>query len=132
MSHKSLLVVASLALSVLLGLVLGRGGRAGAEQASGERKIKIGLSLDTLKEARWARDRDAFKARVEELGAEPIVLAAEGDDARQMADVESLITSRVDVIVIVPHDGAAMAKAVRQAHAAGIPVISYDRLILNS
>ncbi len=132
MSPKSLLVVASLALSVLLGLVLGRGGSAGAQHAPGERKLKIGLSLDTLKEARWARDRDAFIERVKELGAEPIVLAADGDDARQMADVESLITNQVDVMVIVPHDGAAMAKAVRQAHAAGIPVISYDRLILNS
>ncbi len=132
MSSKSLLVVASLALSVVLGLVLGRGESTGVAQASGEKRIKIGLSLDSLEEARWARDRDAFKARVEELGAEPIVLSANGDDTRQMADVESLITSGVDVMVIVPHNGAAMAKAVRQAHAAGIPVISYDRLILNS
>ncbi len=132
MSSKSLLVVASLALSVLLGLVLGRGGKADAVHASGERKLKIGLSLDTLEEARWARDRDAFKARVEQLGAEAVVLSANGDDTRQMADVESLITSKVDVMVIVPHNGAAMAKAVRQAHAAGIPVISYDRLILDS
>ncbi len=132
MSSKSLLVVASLALSVLLGLVLGRGEGRGTTPASAERKLKIGLSLDTLEESRWARDRDAFKARVEELGAEAVVLSANGDDTRQMADVESLITSKVDVMVIVPHDGAAMAKAVRHAHAAGIPVISYDRLILNS
>ena len=32
-------------------------------------------------------------------------------------------------MVIVPHDGAAMAKGVEIAHEAGIPTISYDRLI---
>jgi D-xylose transport system substrate-binding protein len=50
----------------------------------------------------------------------------------QIGDVEKLITSRVDVLVIVPHDGTAMAKAVRMAHEAGIPVIAYDRLIRDS
>ncbi len=46
-----------------------------------------------------------------------------------MQDVQALISRRVNSIVIVPHNGAAMAKAVDFAHEAGIPVISYDRLI---
>lgn len=129
MSVKSFLVVASLALSVLLGLVLSR---RGGSEASASSAIKIGLSLDTLKEARWARDRDAFKSRAEELGAEVMVLSANSDDNRQVADVESLITAGVDLLVVVPHDGVAMAKAVRLAHAAGVPVIAYDRLIKDS
>src|SRR4051794_38908026 len=108
MSFKSFLVVASLAVSVLIGLVIvrGSGASAGAAAAgSGPKVVKIGLSLDTLKEARWAEDRDAFVARAKELGAEVTVLSANSDDTRQVADVESLITSKVDVIVIVPHDG---------------------------
>jgi D-xylose transport system substrate-binding protein len=132
MSIKSFLVVASLALSVLIGLVLGRGGDDKAPATAGPKTIKIGLSMDTLKEARWAKDRDAFVARAKELGAEVTVLSANGDDVRQVADVESLITSKVDVIVIVPHDGKAMAKGVEEAHKAGIPVIAYDRLIVDS
>src|SRR5690606_16744170 len=55
-----------------------------------------------------------------------------GDDNRQVADVETLVTARMDVIVIVPHDGRAMARGVEIAHRAGIPVIAYDRLILDS
>src|SRR5262245_61410522 len=107
MSVKSFLVVASLALSVLTGLVLGhRGGSADASTA--EHPVRIGLSMDTLKEARWTRDRDAFVARAKELGAEVTVLSANGDDNRQVADVESLVTQKVDVIVIIPHDGRAM------------------------
>lgn len=129
MSIKSFLVVASFAVSVLIGLVLSRGGDAARSDRPADRRVHIGLSMDTLQEARWARDRDAFVERAGELDADVTVLSANSDDNRQMADVESLITSRVDVIVLVPHDGTAMAKAVRLAHAAGIPVIAYDRLI---
>ncbi|MES1176661.1 MAG: substrate-binding domain-containing protein [Myxococcales bacterium] len=134
MSVKSFLVVASLAVSVLIGLVIARGSGAqsAAGPASGAKVIKIGLSMDTLKEARWAKDRDAFVARASELGAQVTVLSANGDDTRQIADVESLITSGVNVIVIVPHDGKAMAKGVEVARRAGIPVIAYDRLIVDS
>ncbi|MEI9952205.1 MAG: substrate-binding domain-containing protein [Pseudomonadota bacterium] len=135
MSFKSFLVVASLAVSVLIGLVIVRGSAAqggAAESASGPKVVKIGLSLDTLKEARWAKDRDAFLARAKELGAQVTVLSANSDDTRQIADVESLITSKMDVIVIVPHDGKAMAKGVEVAERAGIPVIAYDRIIVDS
>jgi D-xylose transport system substrate-binding protein len=135
MSFKSFLVVASLAVSVLIGLVIVRGSAAhgsAVDPAAGPKVVKIGLSLDTLKEARWAKDRDAFLARAKELGAQVTVLSANSDDTRQVADVESLITSKVDVIVIVPHDGKAMAKGVEVAGRAGIPVIAYDRIIVDS
>ncbi len=135
MSVKSVTVVASLVLSLIIGLVVGRGSesaQASTQSGSGAGRVKIGLSLDTLKEARWASDRDAFKARAAELGAEVVVLSANSDDNRQVQDVASLITSQVDVIVIVPHDGKAMAKGVQLAHAAGIPVVAYDRLITDS
>src|SRR6187401_831885 len=132
MSVKSVLVAASLALSIIIGLVLRRDSGATNVESTGKKRIQIGLSLDTLKEARWGRDRDAFKKRAEELGADVVVLSANSDDNTQVKDVESLITSQVDLIVIVPHDGKAMAKGVSLAHAAGIPVISYDRLITDS
>lgn len=95
-------------------------------------KPVIGLSLDTLKEERWQSDRDTFVAAAEKLGATVIVQSANSDDTRQVRDVESLITRGVDVLVIVPHNGAAMTRAVKSANRANIPVIAYDRLILNS
>ena len=82
-----------------------------------------------MKEERWQGDRDSFVAKAKELGAEVAVSSANSDDAVQMKDIESLIAQQVDVLVIVPHDGVAMAKAVAKAKAAGIPVIAYDRLI---
>jgi D-xylose transport system substrate-binding protein len=134
MSTKSFLVVASLALSVLLGLVLRRGGNedAAAANKAGSDTLLIGLSMDTLKEARWAKDRDAFVSRARELGAEVKVLSANSDDNRQVADVTTLLTAGVQAVVVVPHDGKAMAKGVELAHAANVPVIAYDRLIMDS
>ena len=92
----------------------------------------IGLSLDTLKEERWQHDRDTFSSAAEKLGARVIVQSANSDDTRQVRDIESLISKGVDVLVIVPHNGAAMSRAVKSANQAKIPVISYDRLILNA
>ena len=99
--------------------------------ASREKPV-IGLSLDTLKEERWQQDRDTFTAAAEKLGAKVIVQSANSDDTRQVRDVESLISRGVDVLVIVPHNGSAMTRAVKSANEAKIPVIAYDRLILNA
>ncbi len=137
MSPRNILLVVSLLLSVLIGAVLSRRteGHAGTRPNpahDGRTQLVIGLSMDTLKEARWQADRDMFVARAQELGAKVLVQAANSDDTVQMKDCESLIASHVDVLVIVPHDGVAMAKAVEKAAALGIPVIAYDRLIKNA
>jgi D-xylose transport system substrate-binding protein len=123
------LVVLSCILSAITGLVLSRSQTP--KSAAARTKPLIGLSLDTLKEERWQRDRDTFVKRATELGAEVQVQSANSDDVRQLADVQDLITKAVDVIVIAPHNGDAMAKAVNLAGEAGIPVIAYDRLIRN-
>lgn len=129
MTARNWLVVASLLVSVALGLALGRGGRGPAAAAGPSARPLIGLSLDTLKEERWQTDKTIFEAKAKEMGADLLVQAANSDDSRQMQDVQALISRRVGAIIIVPHNGAAMAKAVDLAHEAGIPVISYDRLI---
>lgn len=125
---RTFLVIVSCLLSVITGLILGRGSQSEKTLKPGRVPL-IGLSLDTLKEERWQADRDLFEKRVKSLGGELLVQSANSDDTRQITDVQALISRGVDVLVIVPHNGAAMAKAVALAHEAGIPVLSYDRLI---
>lgn len=128
-------MILSLALSVLIGLVVARGGKddasAGASTTTGEAKgeILIGLSLDTLKEARWQADRDLFVAKAKELGATALVQSANSDDTRQMQDIEALISRGVRALVVVAHDSKSAARAVEIAHKSKIPVIAYDRMI---
>jgi D-xylose transport system substrate-binding protein len=95
-------------------------------------KIKIGFSMDTLLEERWQKDRDMFKAAAEALGAEVEIMAANGDDAKQISQVETLISQGVDILVVVPHNAEATAAIVKKAHSAGIKVLAYDRLIKNA
>jgi D-xylose transport system substrate-binding protein len=120
MRFKSLLAVA-VAVMVLVG--------CGPKNTS---KIKIGLSLDTLKEERWQHDRDFFTAKAKALGAQVLVQAANNDAALQNSQAEDLLTEGVNVLVVVPHDAKSAATIVEAAHKAGVPVLSYDRLIRDS
>lgn len=129
MTSRSLLVTVSCALSVLLGVLLSKPSQGPAR--SKDAPVRIGLSLDTLKEERWQRDRDTFTAKARALGAEVVVLSANSDDLQQIKDCQSLLGQNIDVLVIAPHNGEAMSKAVVAAHESGVPVLAYDRLIRN-
>jgi D-xylose transport system substrate-binding protein len=96
---------------------------------AGIQPIKIGLSLDTLKEERWQRDRDLFVERAGELGAEVLVQSANGNDTLQNAQAENLLTQGVSVLVVIPHNLKTTASIVDLAHQAGVKVIAYDRII---
>ena len=99
------------------------------DESQENEKIKIGFSMDTLKEERWQKDRDIFVAESEKLGAEVLVLAANGDDQKQIDQAQYLLNEGADVLVIVPHDAEIAAKIVEMAHSRGVKVISYDRLV---
>src|SRR6266850_671994 len=95
-------------------------------------RIRIGLSMDTLKEERWQRDRDLFVERAKELGADVLVQAADSDDKVQTQQAENLLTQGVNVLVVIPHNGEIAASIVEASHRQNVPVVSYDRLIRNS
>ncbi|HEX8638031.1 MAG TPA: substrate-binding domain-containing protein, partial [Pyrinomonadaceae bacterium] len=91
------------------------------------RKIKIGFAMDTLKEERWVRDKDAFEAHCKQMNVECVVTVADNKADKQANDVDNLLTQRVDVLVIAPHDATQAASMVEKAKAQNVPVISYDR-----
>jgi D-xylose transport system substrate-binding protein len=94
--------------------------------------VVIGLSIDNLRLERWQHDRDIFVEKAEELGAEVLVQSANGDDMVQLSQAENLITQGIDVLVVVPHNGKVMGSIVREAHANGVPVLAYDRMLMDS
>lgn len=105
---------------------------APTDQSKKTDAVRIGFSMDTLKEERWQRDRDLFVSRAKELGAEVLVQSANGDDAVQLQQAENLLSQGVDVLVVVPHNAEVAASIVEAARRQRVPVISYDRLIRNS
>ena len=94
-------------------------------------KIKIGFAMATVKEERWQRDQAAFQKHCDELKAqvECVITVADNKADKQLSDVEQLLTSGVNVLVIAPQDATQAAQMVEKAKAKNIPVISYDRLI---
>ncbi len=88
--------------------------------------------MDSLRVERWQKDRDIFIAEAEKLGADVIVQSADGDERKQNEQAENMITQGVNVLVVIPKDSVAASQIVKAAHAEGIKVIAYDRLIRES
>lgn len=93
------------------------------------KKIKIGFAMATVKEERWQRDRDAFKAHCEKMQVDCELTFADNKAEKQLSDVEQLLTKGIDVLVIAPHEATQAAQMVEMAKSKNVPVISYDRLI---
>jgi D-xylose transport system substrate-binding protein len=117
---------------LLLPLLLSLACTKSGGEAGGAKKLTIGFSLDTLKEERWQRDRDMFVAECEKRGARVLVQAANNDATRQNSQAENLLTQGVSVLVVVANNAKTAATIVESAHKAGVPVVAYDRLILDS
>ena len=92
-------------------------------------RVRIGFSMDTLKEEHWQRDKDLIEKRAAELGADVYTSVADGNDERQVKQVDDFLTKGIDVLIIAPHNDQVAASAVAKAKAQNVPVISYDRLV---
>ena len=95
-------------------------------------KTIIGFSIDTLAIERWQRDLDIFINKAKELGAEVIVQNAGNDLEEQKRQIRYLIDKKVSALVILPKEAKGLTDVVDEAKSKGIPVISYDRLMLNT
>ncbi len=122
----------SLAIALTLVFIFGTLVSAFAAGGAEADELVIGLSLPTQREARWVNDKITMENYAEELGVTLLVQVADADQAQQTAQVETLLTRGIDVLILAPHDASASAALVSAAEEEGVPVISYDRLITNS
>src|SRR5438309_435298 len=96
---------------------------------------KIALLLPETKTARYeSKDRPLFEAKVKALCSDcQIIYSNANQDApTQQSQAEAALTNGAKVLVLDPVDGAAAAAIANKAKQSNVPVISYDRLILNS
>ncbi|MFV2118056.1 sugar ABC transporter substrate-binding protein, partial [Streptomyces sp. Act-28] len=93
---------------------------------------RVGLLLPDTHTARWeAFDRPLIEARIRQVcpGCTVDYANAQGGIAAQKQQLESMITAGADVLILNPVDSKALSTAVTKAAGAGIPVVSYDRLV---
>jgi putative multiple sugar transport system substrate-binding protein len=108
-------------------------GTGGTDEQATEETITIGVSMPTQSLQRWNQDGDNMKKMLEEAGyAVDLQYGGDNDIPTQVAQVENMITQGCKVLVIAAIDGASLTETLKAAKEAGIPVIAYDRLIMNS
>ena len=91
------------------------------------KKMKIGLSMDSLESAFWIANHKAILDKAKELDVEIVEMMAEGDANKQNQQMENLIALGVDAIICAPKDGGAIISAIKKCKEAGIPVIMDNR-----
>ena len=102
-----------------------------AEAAPADGK-KVGIAMPTQSLERWNRDGSFLDAQFKAAGYETEVTYSDNDIKKQVSDIENLIADEVDLLVIAAIDGESLSQVLADAKDAGIPVISYDRLIMNT
>jgi D-xylose transport system substrate-binding protein len=104
---------------------------AGCRSSTVNHAPKVALLLSTLQEERYQKDKNYFEFTAVKYGLAPFTLAADNDNARQLAQVEDALARGAKVLVIQPTDSAAAGAYVSKAHEHGAMVIAYDRSINN-
>ena len=149
----SLLLAASMLTTVLAGCTSGTNGNTPASPAAsndtatvdaGNTDVdtpdtttvagtgRIGVAMPTKDLQRWNQDGDNMKKLLEEAGYEVDLQYASNDIATQVSQIENMISSGCQVLVIAAIEGDSLGTVLEQAKENNIPVIAYDRLIMNS
>lgn len=92
---------------------------------------KIGISMPTQSLERWNRDGAYLDEQFKAAGFETILTYSDDKTDQQVNDIQNMLADGVDMLVVAAIDGNALNTALAGAAEKNIPVISYDRLILN-
>jgi len=92
----------------------------------------IGVAMPTQSSERWIADGNNMKTQLEALGYEVDLQYAEDDVQQQVSQIENLLASGVDCLVIAAVDSSALVNVLASAKSAGVPVIAYDRLLMDT
>ena len=108
-------------------MILATGMMASAEEAK-----TVGILMPTQSSERWINDGANMKAQLEEKGYNVELQYAEDDTAMQVSQLENYVGKGVDCLVIAAIDSGVLVNAEAQAKEAGIPIIAYDRLLMDT
>lgn len=103
-----------------------------AVHAEEESKGLIGVAMPTQDLQRWNQDGENMKKELEEKGYEVDLQYAGNDVATQVSQIENMIANGDQLLVIASIEGDSLGTVLAQAKENDIPVIAYDRLIMNT
>ena len=92
----------------------------------------VGIAMPTKSLERWNRDGEYLKKLCEEAGFKVELKYSDKDTDQQNNDIQGMIADKVDVLLVAAIDGSTLSQTLDDAKKANIPVIAYDRLIMNT
>lgn len=93
---------------------------------------RVGISMPTKSLERWNRDGSYLKQEFENAGYEVELTYSDNNVTQQNNDISNLIAADIDLLIVAAIDGEALSQVLNEAKDANIPVIAYDRLIMNT
>ena len=92
----------------------------------------VGISMPTQDLQRWNQDGANMKEKFETAGFKVDLQYANNEVATQVSQIENMISAGVNALVIAAIDGKTLTSVLATAKDAGIYVIAYDRLIMDT
>ena len=99
---------------------------------NGDQFKKVAISLPTKNLRRWIDDGNRMKASLEKAGYEVDLQYAANDTSTQIDQVRNMILGRCSLLIIAPISSAEWHQLLSEAKKNNIPVISYDRLLMDT
>lgn len=96
-----------------------------------DQRYTIGLAVANLQADFFNFIKESAEEEGKRLGYEIITVDAGGDSAKQVSQIQDLITRKVDALIYIPAGAEAADVPVREAKKAGIPVVNVDRNTAN-
>lgn len=124
---KRKLFAATLCASMVAGLVV-----VPTVAHADESKGLIGVAMPTQDLQRWNQDGENMKKELEAKGYEVDLQYAGNEVSTQVSQVENMIANGDELLVVASIEGDSLGTVLAQAKENNIPVISYDRLIMQS
>lgn len=133
MKFKKTMLAAVAAGALLLSACSGGGGGAstGGGEGGGDGGL-IGVAMPTKSSERWIQDGNAVKAALEEAGYQVDLQYAEDDIPTQVSQIENMITKGAEALIVASIDGTTLTEVLQTAADSEIPVIAYDRLLMDT
>ena len=110
----------------------GTAAQSTGESAEAGGSSKIGVAMPTKDLQRWNQDGENMKNELESAGYEVDLQFANNEIGTLVSQLENMITGGCGALVVASIDGTALSEVLDKAKDAGIPVIAYDRLIMNT
>ncbi|MDR3333616.1 MAG: substrate-binding domain-containing protein [Treponema sp.] len=98
----------------------------GSQNTGGEKKLRIGISVIGTEHSWDINAYNGARDKARELGFEILGFDGERRPEKQLSDVETLISSKVDIIAVILGDTESLAPALKKARDQGIPVVTAD------